>query len=125
MKDDFTGAILFWGIPIESTELPEFKSSWHEEYALRRGVDDRTKWSAEECTAESGCLFDSLGFGSEGHRFAAIADSVAEAGVGCLQEAICTEAGPDWEERLRSFCAALNLPWKQPAWNIACADCNH
>ena len=123
MRGEFTGGILFWGIPYENREFPKLQMSWFDEYA--RSLGEGPGWDEKKCEEHSGCLVGSYMFGSEGHRFAAIADSLAQAKVGEIEEVAHLEIKPDWEERLRSFCKAINLPWKQPAWTIACCDSGH
>lgn len=96
-------AFLFWGIDLGA--LPAFD----EEFL------DANRKSRDECSLLVARTED-----SDGRAFAAVRASFLVADPWKHRAFSTPIVAPDWPEKLRAFTQALDLPWREPSWIVAC-----
>lgn len=110
-------AILFWGLPFPDSadrppwDGPEDVFAWRARF-LARGAGRRLE--------DVGCKVDVYGQAGVGGDFALPYAAVAASEVrrGAPGSIAPPPVGDDWEERLRTFCDVLGLPWSEPGWHV-------
>jgi hypothetical protein len=135
-----TDAILFWGIvstdederwlrPSDEDEEGDVPD-WEARYAAAVGVPEPSEpygeeskplyhdyWDRKRAAIEaSGCSMGTHCSGDYPMDYVTVVASKTRASRGCPQEIRSLEVGPDWEAKLRDFCAQLGIPWQEPGW---------
>jgi len=115
--------ILFWGITLKDGECPWDNDTfdydtyeWQRWACQRLGFKDKEDlWSVEKDTGVvlgTHCSYDYPMY------FIGVKDSVQTANRGYPVDAEF-EVGADWQEKLKEFCEALDIPVTNPRWILA------
>jgi len=118
-----TDGILFWGITFEEGECPwdnetfDYDRDEWERYACQRlGFKDKSElYDVEDevgVTLGIHCSYDYPMY------YLAVKDSEQTANRGYPVDAKF-EVGADWQEKMKEFCEALDIPVTNPRWILA------
>ena len=117
-RKNYGGAVLWWGIDLDTWRQPWGDEDWDGCYNRKRGI----KGGAEAAKSASGCVIRGFGFKVEyasPMHGALVLESMSEAPPEEPVRLAGLAVREPWRERLQRFMEILELPWQEPGWHLS------